>query len=313
MDPVHDPTLWDTLLQKYVREGGEIDGISLSVVNYTGIGQDPAFGEWLSALETAKIDNLTRDEIYAFYSNVYNSLAINMMVQHACKEDVFGKCGPISGIRDIGTIIPFQEVWNKPAGTVGGKVWSLQEVEDYLLAPPNMKPDPRVHSAIVCASVSCPNVRKGAYRYQDIDQQYNESWNNFIFNPKKGMLVDTANKKITLSKIFDWYGDMFKAYFTDDKGSVMRFVMLYLWSNHTDYQWLLKNAESASIDNFDYDWDANVDGKMPCDSSSRPCYPLWALLITIALLALVVVIAAIVVVCIRRRRRGHAYHRVYVP
>jgi len=315
IDPVHDPDLWDKLLVKYIREDAVIDGITLNVVNYTGFASDPDFGVWLNALETAKIDNLTRDEVYAFYSNVYNSLAINMMVKYACKKDLFGECGTISGIKDIGTIIPFKEVWDKPAGTVGGKIWSLQQVEDYLLSPPEgYKPDPRVHSAIVCASVSCPNVRKGAYTYSEIDKQFNESFNNFVFNTKKGMSVDTTAKSVTLSSIFKWYSGMFKDFFPNGNGDAMKFILLYLYTNHTDYQWLSKNYDSVSIGYFDYDWNANVDGKLPCNAADRPCYPLWALLVTIASVILVVIIIIVVVVVVKKRRaQRHAYHRIYVP
>jgi len=315
IDPVHDPSLWNSLLLKYIHENGEINGITLNLVNYTGFANDPDFAVWLDALTTAKIDNLTRDEVYAFYSNVYNSLAIDMMIKNACKKDVFGNCGTISGIRDIGTIVPFVEVWNKPAGTVGGKVWTLQQVEDYLLSPPEgYKPDPRLHAAIVCASVSCPNVRKGAFNYSDIDRQYNESFNNFLFNTKKGMSVDTANKKVTLSMIFNWYGGMFKKYFPNEDGDALKYIMLYLYPNHTDYVWLSKNYNSVTVDFFTYDWDANVDGTLPCDTTSRPCFPLWALLVTIFSIVLVSVIVAITIVCVRRRRaKRHAYHRINVP
>jgi len=310
IDPVHDASLWDKLLMKYIREDAQIDGITLNVVNYAGMAADPDFGVWLGALETAKLDNLTRNEIYAFYSNVYNSLAINMMIQHACRQDLFGQCGTISGIRDIGTIVPFQEVWNKPAGTVGGKVWTLQQVEDYMLTPPTpYHEDPRVHAAIVCASVSCPDVRKGAYTYEDIDGQYNQSFNHFLFNPKKGMSVDTANNKVYLSSIFKWYGSQFKQ---EDwkEANVLRFILLYLWTNHTDYEWLSKNYNSASIAFFDYDWNANVDGKLPCASGARPCFPLWALLVTIISIVLVVAIVIVVVVVIKRRRAKQDYQRV---
>jgi len=272
------------------------------------------FPIWLNALTTAKVENLTKSELYSFFSNVYNSLAISMMIKYACKEDLFGNCGPISGIRDIGTLIPYRAVWDKPAGVVAGKIWSLQDVEDYLLSPvdPNIKPDPRVHSAIVCASVSCPNVRRGAYNYTHLDSQFNESFNNWLSNPKKGMLVDTASSTVTLSLIFSWYDSMFSGYFEDGKGSVLRFIVLYLDRNSTSYEWLKAHQDTASIDYFDYDWNANVDGKLPCYSTARPCYPLWALLVTLGAFLVVVVIVSIVIVVKKRRARRHTYHRINI-
>jgi len=316
IDPIHDPSLWNDLLLKYVRENGEIDGIQLNVVNYTGFAQDPGLQTWIDSLKTVSINNLTRDEIYAFFSNVYNTFAVNMMITNACKKDLFGNCGPIGSIRDISSIVPFKLVWDKPAGTLAGSVWSLQDVENYLLSPPRgIKPDPRVHSAIVCASVSCPNLRKGAYNYSQIDQQFNESFNNWVSNNKKGMSVDTQNSQVTLSMIFNWYESMFEDFFkntsfSNGKGSVVKFILLYLDPKSPNYAWLSAHQDSVSVSYFNYDWNANVEGNMPCDSGSRPCYPLWALLVTIGGVFLVILIVVIVIVVRKKFARKHSYHRV---
>ena len=42
-------------------------------------------------------------------------------------------CQPISGIRDIGSSL--KPVWGMPAGLVGGKEYTLDEVEGYLRNP----------------------------------------------------------------------------------------------------------------------------------------------------------------------------------
>jgi len=312
-DPVHNPALWDSLLLKYVREDAVIDGITLNVVNYTGFATDKDFPIWLQAISDANVSlaTLNKVELYSFLSNVYNSFAINQILQHPCKEDLFGSCGPISGIRDIGSIVPYEAVWDKPAGTLAGKVWSLQDVENYLLSPPGtMRPDPRVHSAIVCASVSCPNLRRGAYNYIDLEKQFNESFNNRLANNKKGMSVDTVNNQVTLSMIFSWYSDMFANYFTDGKGSAVRFIITYLNRNVTYYDWLSAHQTTVSVDYFTYDWNANVDGNIPCNSGSRPCYPLWALLVTIGGVVIVLIIVVAVVVVRKRKSKNHSYHRI---
>ena len=76
-----------------------------------------------------------------------------------------------------------------------------------------MKEDPRLHAAIVCASISCPNLAPYAYDAgANLDAQYNRSFNNFLNNTKKGMKVDKETKTVTLSKIFDWYVNMFTSF-----------------------------------------------------------------------------------------------------
>ncbi len=44
-------------------------------------------------------------------------------------------CRPIKGIKEIGSL--FNPVWGMPAGVVGGKEWSLDDVENYLRKPPS--------------------------------------------------------------------------------------------------------------------------------------------------------------------------------
>ena len=46
-------------------------------------------------------------------------------------------CEPIKSIKDVGSLL--HPVWNFPAGVVGGKEWSLNDVEDYLRKPQPLK------------------------------------------------------------------------------------------------------------------------------------------------------------------------------
>lgn len=49
--------------------------------------------------------------------------------------------------------------------------------------------DPRLHACIVCASISCPNVRREAYTVDKIDQQMTDQMTSFLANPKKGTML----------------------------------------------------------------------------------------------------------------------------
>ncbi len=88
---------------------------------------------------------------------------------------------------------------------LAGKNWTLQEVENLMRSPPDSLPeDPRLHAAIVCASISCPDVRKGAYSIETIDADLTDNFNRFLQNPYKGMHVDQSTGEVQLSPIFDW-------------------------------------------------------------------------------------------------------------
>lgn len=57
------------------------------------------------------------------------------------------------------------------AGTVAGRNYTLDDVEDYLRKPTPYKEDPRLHACIVCASISCPNVLREAFVAERIEEQ----------------------------------------------------------------------------------------------------------------------------------------------
>ena len=46
--------------------------------------------------------------------------------------------------------------------------------------------DPRLHACIVCASISCPNLRMEAFRPDTVDQQMDQQMRDFLMNDKKG-------------------------------------------------------------------------------------------------------------------------------
>ena len=49
-----------------------------------------------------------------------------------------------------------------------------------------IREDPRLHACIVCASISCPDVRTTAYNPSTIDDQMTDQMKNFLQNNKKG-------------------------------------------------------------------------------------------------------------------------------
>ena len=46
--------------------------------------------------------------------------------------------------------------------------------------------DSRVHACIVCASISCPNVKREAFRPDKIGDQMDSQVRDMLQNPKKG-------------------------------------------------------------------------------------------------------------------------------
>jgi len=224
---------WDTLVKKHVGPT-TIAGVRLAGVDYPAIQKDPAYSKLVADLKSFSPATLkTPKEKMTFWINVYNIMAVKMVVDHY----------PVDSIKDAGSL--FGSVWKKKVGVVGGKEVTLNDIEHEILRKMG---DPRIHVAIVCASVSCPDLRKEAYTADRLDSQLDDQMKRFLENPRKGLQVNHKNGRILLSKIFDWFEGDFKA-----QGGVLKFVTAYAPASA---QKGLKNGK-LKISYLDYNWNLN--------------------------------------------------------
>ena len=120
---------------------------------------------------------------------------------------------------------------------------SLNDVEHETLRK-NWK-EPRIHYAVNCASIGCPNLKATPWTAQTLEADMQQAAIDYINHPR-GFRVE--NGKVRASKIFDWY----KQDFGGDKAGILAHARQYARGD-------LKTAlDSAStINGFDYDWDLN--------------------------------------------------------
>lgn len=224
---------WDSLSKKYVAPK-TIAGVPLTAVAYKDLKKDPSFKQLLVKLEQFHLDELkTREDKFSFWINVYNIMAVKMILDHY----------PIESIKDAGSL--FQSVWKKDVGIVAGKQRTLEEIEHQILRKMG---EPRIHAAIVCASVSCPDLRRGAYTAEGLGAQLDEQMKKFLSNPQKGMRIDTKQGRLYLSSIFDWFEEDFES-----KGGVVAFISDYV---SKDQREILQNP-NLKIKYLNYNWDLN--------------------------------------------------------
>lgn len=228
-----DFSKWDQLLKQNVTPK-TIDGVQLTAVNYKKIKSDPVFAEVVAELEKVSLNDLkSREEKLSFWINVYNILAVKMIVDHH----------PIKSIKKVGGL--FRSVWKLPIGVVAGKQRTLNEVEHEILRKMD---EPRIHVAIVCASVSCPDLRTSAFTADQLDVQLDEQMKSFVANPGKGLRFDSGKKKVNISKIFDWFEDDFES-----RGGVLKVLSKYV--DPADAKALLNRNLKVSY--LKYNWDLN--------------------------------------------------------
>ncbi len=175
----------------------------------------------------------TQEEKLAFWINAYNIMAVKMVLDHY----------PLKSIKDVAGL--FSSVWKLNVGTVGGKARTLNEIEHDILRKMG---EPRIHVAIVCASLSCPDIRPEAYTSERLHEQLDDQMKAFLANPQKGLQVEETNQRLYLSSIFKWFAEDFEA-----KGGVRPFLAKYVPERVSAY---LK-MDTFRLSYLDYNWNLN--------------------------------------------------------
>ncbi len=228
-----DVAVYGAVLQAHTREVPEVVGTR---VDYPGLRGDPAWQQVLQSVRRCDPARLvTRDEKLAFWINAYNILALDLVAKH----------WPVRSIKDIGSFL--FPVWDKPAGEISGRTFSLDEIEDRELRALG---DPRVHAAIVCASTSCPSLARAPYRVATVDAQLEAAFATFVASPGKGFRLDRAANTIHLSSIFKWFAEDF-----EKQGGPLAVISRYL--GPADRAWLQTNGAKATLEYMAYDWRVN--------------------------------------------------------
>jgi hypothetical protein len=207
-------------------DAGTKNNVKLALVDYRALkenGKLESAYRQLANFPVARLSN--KEEKLAFYINAYNILALKMVVDH----------WPLDSIKDVGSLI--SPVWGKPAGSIGGDTVSLDDIENKILRTLG---EPRIHFAIVCASVSCPDLRNTPYTASKLDAQLDEQVRQFLGNADKGLRI--GKDSIEISRIFDWFAKDFKAV-----GGIEVFIRRY----RPDL------PELPFKEAINYDWDVN--------------------------------------------------------
>lgn len=221
-----DHSAWTKLLQELVTENGQ--------VNYLGfMARKEELGAYLKVLGDNHPDpeKWTEEEQLAYWINAYNAFTVQLIIDNY----------PLESIKDIKRWnIPFLNTpWTIKFIKIGGKKYDLDAIEHKILR--KQFNEPRIHFAIVCASISCPRLLNEAYTADKLNEQLNMQAKHFINDLSKNRVsVD----KLQLSKIFSWFsGDFTK------NGSLIDYLNKY-----TDVQ----INEDAEISYLDYNWKLNI-------------------------------------------------------
>jgi hypothetical protein len=190
---------------------------------------DRDFRETRELLARLDPEKLSPVEAKATWLNAYNVLAVAMVVDNY----------PLESIRDAGGRF-VGRVWTQPAGKVGGANYTLDQIENDIIRPLG---DPRIHAAIVCASVSCPDLAAEPFTASKLDEQLDKGLRRFLSNPAKGLRIEGGTLKV--SSIFDWFADDFET-----SGGVLAVLRKYSPSGASI-------PADPKLDYLTYDWQLN--------------------------------------------------------
>jgi hypothetical protein len=231
-----DHAVWDRLIKTFVRHGE--DGVAR--VDYRRFKSEAHadLKSYVRALEAVDVAGLDRPEQFAFWANLYNAKTIDIVL------DAY----PVASIKDIrlggGVVAAITGgPWKAKVTTVAGQKLSLDDIEHAILRP--IFADSRVHYAVNCASIGCPDLGPEAFVGARLDAQLDAAARTFVNHPR-GVRFD--GKRLIVSSIYSW--------FQDDFGGSEQSVIAHL-KTHARDDLVPKLANAQKIDDYAYDWSLN--------------------------------------------------------
>ena len=229
-----DHSKFDQALKKYVDDKGLVD--------YNSIAKDSGFSEYVQSLQTARVEELSRDGQLAFWINGYNAVTIDKVIKKKPKKSVRETFIP-----GVWTATKF---FTSREHIVAGKRLSQDDIEHEILR--KQFKDPRIHFAIICASMGCPPLPRIAYTEENVQTRLEEETRKYLNSPR-GTRIDRAENTLHMSKLFDW----FATDFIQKSGSTLAFMQPYL---HEEVLIFLERDPMISY--LEYNWALNAQAPL---------------------------------------------------
>ncbi len=228
-----DHSAWDELLQRHVKR----DSQGVNRFDYRAVvGQErQTLDAYIAQLGRVTIDDYNRDEQYAYWVNLYNALTVQVVLDHY----------PVDSIRDI-DISPglFADgPWDKPLISVQGEELSLNDIEHRILRP--IWNDPRIHYAVNCAAIGCPNLQSSAFTAAALDSQLDQAAREYVNSPRG---VRSGSNGLVVSSIYAW--------FQEDFGGNVDGIIAHL-KRYAEGETAAKLAGAQDLASHEYDWSLN--------------------------------------------------------
>jgi len=229
-DMDHAP--WDIWLGRYALLGD--DGVVRLRYGNVSDADRRLLAAYVDGQAGLEITAFSRQDQLAAWLNLYNALTVELILG----------AYPVDSIRDIADGLFSFGPWDRDLVEVEGRALSLDAIEHSILRP--IWRDPRIHYAVNCASIGCPNLGMTAYRGKTIEQALDAAARAYVNHPR-GVSFNAAGR-LVVSSIYVWFEEDFGG---DDAG-----VIAHLGS-HADPALKARLASATEIDGDRYDWSLN--------------------------------------------------------
>jgi len=246
-----DLSAYASVLKTYVNDQGQVD--------YKGLKANreslDAYLSSVTRLAPSLYARWSDQGKIAFWINAYNALTLKAIIDNYPIQSSFlaSLRFPKNSIRQI------SGVWDKQEHTVMRQQRTLDDIEHRVLRAEFG--EPRIHMALVCASVGCPVLRQEPYSGERLDAQLEDQTRRFLKDPGK-FRVNRGAGQVSISPIFDWFGkDFVKSYGAEEgfsghdevERATLNFISRHLDEDEGKYL----ASGRYDLEYLDYDWSLN--------------------------------------------------------
>lgn len=227
-----DHNVWGEFLEKNVH----FDESGINKVGYTNVtaADRTDLQNYIRRLSLTDPRKLRKDEQLAYWINLYNALTVAVVLDNPDKKS----------IRKMGRGLFSSGPWRDELVEIAGQNLTLDDIEHRILRP--IWQDHRIHFAVNCASLGCPNLGIEAYTAENAERLFNLAEHDYI-NHERGVRFDAAGQ-VHLSQIFNWY----QSDFASDENE----LLIYLSRHHDELADRLRSFRGKI--RYDYDWSLNA-------------------------------------------------------
>ena len=227
-----DHSEWQLLLDDYLVS--ETDS-GVNLFDYSGLlddGREP-LDDYVNSLVSVDPLNLNQQEQKAYWINLYNALTVQLILNNY----------PLASITTLGSNPLEFGPWNEDTASVNGITLSLNDIEHQIIRP--LYDDYRIHFAVNCASIGCPNLATEAFNADTLDEQLDQAATEYLDHPRG---IKMNGDALHLSSLFEWYADDFG----EDQSAVLATLSRHTTVTDVD---VLKNFKGTPV--YAYDWSLN--------------------------------------------------------